>query len=412
MHQIRFLEGRDFVAAAEKPRVPVEVIRAVAAVEARNSGFIKGTDLPMMLFEGITSTATPAGGTRGLPEPLLCEMDAGALQGRPRRVRPAGPGDPHPRGQPGAGAALGLVGDVPDHGVQPREGGLPDRRRLRQRDGGRRGRAAGRLRRFLGVTGLADELRSKDWADFARGYNGAGYKANKYDTSSPRPSRASGAPAGGGGGGTVEMERGDAVELQVALNAALGEALTEKLATDGWIGDKTTLAIRIFQRMHGMEDSGEIDAGLLRRSASAPRPRSRGRRDGAPLPHPVRRGDRHRVLPDARHQARRPERRRGGRGGDRHRRRRGRRAAGHRPEDHHRQGEGQSGGRGGAPLSVRAPEPAGARARSSRTGRTPGAIRRAPVPTAGRAATGCFSACPGASSPALSSPTSRRRTAR
>ena len=58
------------------------------------------------------------------------------------------------------------------------------------------------------------------------------------------------------------MERGDAVELQVALNAALGEALTEKLATDGWIGDKTTLAIRIFQRMHGMEDSGEIDAEL------------------------------------------------------------------------------------------------------------------------------------------------------
>lgn len=34
---------------------------------------------------------------------------------------------------------------------------------------------------FIKNTGLDDELRRHDWAGFARGYNGAGYKANRYD---------------------------------------------------------------------------------------------------------------------------------------------------------------------------------------------------------------------------------------
>jgi hypothetical protein len=35
---------------------------------------------------------------------------------------------------------------------------------------------------FIVTANLDDELRRHDWANFARGYNGAGYKANKYDT--------------------------------------------------------------------------------------------------------------------------------------------------------------------------------------------------------------------------------------
>lgn len=40
------------------------------------------------------------------------------------------------------------------------------------------------LRAFVGyvkANGLADELRRHDWAGFALGYNGEGYKANRYD---------------------------------------------------------------------------------------------------------------------------------------------------------------------------------------------------------------------------------------
>lgn len=35
---------------------------------------------------------------------------------------------------------------------------------------------------FIKANGLDDEIRRHDWAGFARGYNGAGYKANAYDT--------------------------------------------------------------------------------------------------------------------------------------------------------------------------------------------------------------------------------------
>lgn len=34
---------------------------------------------------------------------------------------------------------------------------------------------------FVRKRGLADELQRKDWAGFARGYNGPGYKNNRYD---------------------------------------------------------------------------------------------------------------------------------------------------------------------------------------------------------------------------------------
>ncbi|QKZ15173.1 N-acetylmuramidase family protein [Spirosoma sp. KUDC1026] len=34
---------------------------------------------------------------------------------------------------------------------------------------------------FIRSMGLSDELRRKDWAGFARAYNGAGYKINRYD---------------------------------------------------------------------------------------------------------------------------------------------------------------------------------------------------------------------------------------
>lgn len=35
---------------------------------------------------------------------------------------------------------------------------------------------------FIKNTGLADELRSHDWAGFAKGYNGENYRINQYDT--------------------------------------------------------------------------------------------------------------------------------------------------------------------------------------------------------------------------------------
>ena len=35
--------------------------------------------------------------------------------------------------------------------------------------------------RFIRVNGLLDDLKRKDWASFARAYNGSGYAKNQYD---------------------------------------------------------------------------------------------------------------------------------------------------------------------------------------------------------------------------------------
>jgi hypothetical protein len=37
------------------------------------------------------------------------------------------------------------------------------------------------MARFIKAAGLQDELQNKNWAGFAKGYNGPGYAQNNYD---------------------------------------------------------------------------------------------------------------------------------------------------------------------------------------------------------------------------------------
>ena len=113
---------------------------------------------------------------------------------------------------------------------------------------------------FIRAIGLADELRKQDWAAFAHAYNGAGYRANKYDTKLAAAfARERSRRQDDMAGLAPDTERGEAVALQVALIAALGDALPEKLTTDGWIGEKTAFATRLFQRTNGLNETGEAD---------------------------------------------------------------------------------------------------------------------------------------------------------
>jgi N-acetylmuramidase len=275
MHQIRYLDSRDFVAAADKLGVPVEVIRAVASVEARNSGFIKGTDLPMMLFEGHhfhrRTNGRYAADYPSISYPKWTRKHYKGGRGEYDRLVQAiriHAGNPEPALLSSSWGMFQIMGF--NHASAGYET-VTDFVNAMASD------EAAHLAAFVSflmATGLADELRRKDWADFARGYNGAGYKANAYDAKLAAAfARERGRRQEMLAGGEVDMARGDAVELQVALNATLGDALPEKLATDGWIGEKTTLAIRIFQRTQGMADNGEVTADLLQRlgiSAEAP----------------------------------------------------------------------------------------------------------------------------------------------
>jgi hypothetical protein len=118
---------------------------------------------------------------------------------------------------------------------------------------------AGQMRlmaRYIDKAGLADALRRRDWAAFARGYNGPGFRANDYDRKLARAYaryrlRTNGVPASR----LLKLgAKGDAVrELQQAL-ARHGHPLSQ----DGVFGLKTDAAVRSFQRRHGLVEDGIV----------------------------------------------------------------------------------------------------------------------------------------------------------
>lgn len=258
MFNFRRLQDSDFTEAARELGVETAVIRAVTSVEARGSGFISGTDLPLILFEGhIFHRLTGGRYSSDYPGISYPRWDRGKYKGsrgeydRLTLAIRVHAGNPEPAlmsaswglfqimGFNHAKAGFGSVVDF----VNTLSSGEPAQLMA--------------FVTYLKATGLADTLREREWATFARAYNGAGYRANRYDTklaaafARERMRRQDDTDTEGA------SERADAVELQVALNAALGGTLTEKLATDGWIGDKTRLAIRLFQRSKGLAETGE-----------------------------------------------------------------------------------------------------------------------------------------------------------
>jgi murein L,D-transpeptidase YcbB/YkuD len=136
-----------------------------------------------------------------------------------------------------------------------------------------RSSAAGQVRlmaRYIVKAGLADALRQRDWAAFARGYNGPGYRANRYDAklvqAFARHSSATSAdtgprPATAGPAGTLlkHGDRGAAVaDVQVALTSA-----GHPVRADGVFGPLTAEAVRCYQRDHGLAADGVAGASTL-----------------------------------------------------------------------------------------------------------------------------------------------------
>jgi len=72
---------------------------------------------------------------------------------------------------------------------------------------------------FIISAGLDDELRNRNWAGFARGYNGSGYKANRYDTREETKQSSIPAIAGGGMGVSVIAVSGMPLWAQFLLGA-------------------------------------------------------------------------------------------------------------------------------------------------------------------------------------------------
>jgi hypothetical protein len=115
------------------------------------------------------------------------------------------------------------------------------------------------MARYIEKAGLADALKRKDWAGFARGYNGPAYAKNRYDTNmaaafarwSARLGAGAPAPAPAEGMLRLGSKGAEVRELQTLLVRA-GHAV----AVDGDYGPATRDAVKMFQVGHGLAADG------------------------------------------------------------------------------------------------------------------------------------------------------------
>lgn len=110
---------------------------------------------------------------------------------------------------------------------------------------------------FIRSRGLLDELRARDWAAFARGYNGPRFRENRYDEKlAAAHARLS---AGAADGDLAPGDRGDAVRrLQATLNL-----LGAGLVADGVFGPATERALEAFQARQHLAVTGRADPATL-----------------------------------------------------------------------------------------------------------------------------------------------------
>ena len=97
---------------------------------------------------------------------------------------------------------------------------------------------------FLKSRGLDRSLRNRDWARFARGYNGPAYRKHAYDQRLARAYREC--------AGTHVLRRGDKGADVRQLQQRLGTMV------DGIFGPATELAVRSFQRERGLVPDGRV----------------------------------------------------------------------------------------------------------------------------------------------------------
>ena len=175
------LEPQDIDLAAQEARIEPAALRAVLKIEAAGSGFDK-TGRPKMLFEphifyrqlkdGLREKAVAKGlaypkwGEKPYPkgpEAQFVRLQEALTIDQSAALKSASWG----LGQiMGSNHKLAGYGDVETMVLAAMDSELAQLRMVIA---------------FIENTGLLDELRERDWAAFARGYNGPGYAKHQYD---------------------------------------------------------------------------------------------------------------------------------------------------------------------------------------------------------------------------------------
>lgn len=248
------LSGDDFSRAAVSIGCEEAVIRAVTLVEARGSGF-DAKQRPIMLAE-------PHVFYRNLP--------------REKRAAAVAAGLAYPKWRPGnypatqdaryqildrmiaidEAAALAAcswgIGQVLGENFRMCSFASPQAlvKKCLEGEGGQ----LDVMVSFIKAANLGKFLRAKDWAGFARGYNGSGYAKNKYDEklADAYVRISKGSPTSHDPLSDGLLSEGDKGEIVATLQRALG------IHADGDFGPLTTQALVAFQSAHGLVADGKV----------------------------------------------------------------------------------------------------------------------------------------------------------
>lgn len=118
--------------------------------------------------------------------------------------------------------------------------------------------------RYIEKFGLLPSLKRHDWAGFARGYNGPGYKSNSYDTKLAKAYAQYAAPAEkpNPASGMLRLgSKGAGVREIQALLIRAGYAVSQ----DGDFGPATKSAVEQFQTAHGLTVDGVAGPETMRK---------------------------------------------------------------------------------------------------------------------------------------------------
>jgi len=111
------------------------------------------------------------------------------------------------------------------------------------------------MARFIVANHLDGALRSHDWARFARGYNGPGYRANNYDTRLAAEQE--------------RVKRGSGPDLIVRTAQIYLTFLGyDTFGVDGILGRLTRSALNDYQLDQGLEPTQAIDDAAIQRLAA------------------------------------------------------------------------------------------------------------------------------------------------
>ncbi len=251
----RTLSNDDYCRAADRLKCDVAAIKAVAAVESRGNGFDQ-QDRPKILFERhIFYRYTD--GKYAASHPDICNKSPGGYgpaSSQYDRFTKAFLLDPQAAMMSASWGKFQVMGFNFAICGYKTVGSFVDAMKIDE------GTHIDAFVEFVINNSLDDELRNRDWAGFARGYNGKDYAKNQYDTkmaAAYKDFKAENIDCGKIKWTTLRLnDSGTAVKL--VQEGLVTELLLAPSEVDGHFGPRTEMAVKAFQCMNKLYVDGVV----------------------------------------------------------------------------------------------------------------------------------------------------------